>query len=75
MTQATMQNLKLILLWLPAVQFLFSFFRLAFPMQHNNIPKIFLMFTVIFYVHIKDVQVSAKVCTHLCILPIAGYPR
>ena len=29
----------------------------------------------LFYVHSKDVQVSAKVSAHLCNLPIAGYPR
>ena len=74
MMQATLQNLKLILPLLPAVLFFSCFSRLAFSvcMQHNNVPKIFLPF---FHVHIKHVKVSAKVCAHLCILPIAGYPR
>ena len=71
--QATLQNLKLITI-AACSSFFSCFSRLAFSvcMQRNNVPKIFLTF---FHVHIKHVKVSAKVCAHLCILPIAGYPR
>ena len=70
MMQATMQNLKLITIF--CLQFSFCFHASDWLFPCNTIT---FMFTVIFYVHIKDVQVSAKVCAHLCILPIAGYPR
>ena len=54
------------------LQFSFCFHASDWLFPCNTIT---FMFTVIFYVHIKDVQVSAKVCARLCILPIAGYPR